>query len=169
MLTGSPIGAVASAVAKKQMERRGSLLSAAALRALSESSALKGAGKALQQRFSTIRSIAPEVLGAYRFPLAQAAAIGADALLEEHLKLASGPTGADYMAKMALPAESPEEVDGVGKKIAFDTSKPEGQPRRHCDTTLLEERFDFRAQVPLEEGLRQTVEYYRGIREPAAA
>ena len=118
-LTGSPIGAVASAVAKKQMERRGSLLSAAALRALSESSALKGAGKALQQRFSTIMSIAPEVLGAYRFPLAQAAAISADALLEEHLKLASGPTGADYMAKMALPAESPEEVDGVGKKIAI--------------------------------------------------
>jgi GDP-L-fucose synthase len=77
--------------------------------------------------------------------------------------------GADEETTIGEVAQTIVRLAGVGKEIAFDTSKPEGQPRRHCDTTLLEERFDFRAQVTLEEGLRQTVEYYRGIRGPAAA
>ena len=49
--------------------------------------------------------------------------------------------------------------------IRWDTSKPNGQPRRRLDTTRAEELFGFTAAVPLEEGLARTVAWYRESRE----
>ncbi|MBI4313604.1 MAG: GDP-L-fucose synthase [Candidatus Omnitrophica bacterium] len=46
-------------------------------------------------------------------------------------------------------------------EFVYDTSKPDGQPRRHLDTTRAKERFGFAARTSLEEGLRQTIEWYR--------
>lgn len=45
-------------------------------------------------------------------------------------------------------------------EIVWDTSKPNGQPRRALDTSRAEEYFGFRAQMPLEEGLRRTIRWY---------
>jgi GDP-L-fucose synthase len=45
-------------------------------------------------------------------------------------------------------------------EIVWDTSKPNGQPRRALDTSRAEAYFGFRAQMPLEEGLRRTIEWY---------
>ncbi|MCB0193932.1 MAG: GDP-L-fucose synthase [Anaerolineae bacterium] len=45
--------------------------------------------------------------------------------------------------------------------IVWDTSKPNGQPRRKLDVTKAEHYFGFRSSVPFEEGLRQTIEWYR--------
>jgi len=45
--------------------------------------------------------------------------------------------------------------------IAWDTSKPNGQPRRVLDTTRAFEFFGFRARTNLEDGLRETIEWYR--------
>jgi GDP-L-fucose synthase len=47
-------------------------------------------------------------------------------------------------------------------RIVWDTSKPNGQPRRALDTRRAEERFGFRARTTLAEGLRATVEWYAG-------
>src|SRR6059058_5010913 len=41
-------------------------------------------------------------------------------------------------------------------EIRWDRSKPDGQPRRQLDTGRAFERFGFRAQTPLEDGLRRT-------------
>lgn len=49
---------------------------------------------------------------------------------------------------------------GFSGTVRWDTSKPDGQPRRCLDTTRAWERFGFRACTPLEEGLRHTVEWY---------
>jgi GDP-L-fucose synthase len=49
------------------------------------------------------------------------------------------------------------EFDG---EIVWDTSKPNGQPRRALDTSRAEQYFGFRAQMPLEEGLRRTIDWY---------
>ncbi len=57
---------------------------------------------------------------------------------------------------------------GSHKGIEFDTRKPEGQPRRRCDTTRLERLYEFRARVPLADGLRATVDYFRNEVLPAA-
>jgi GDP-L-fucose synthase len=50
------------------------------------------------------------------------------------------------------------EFDG---QIIWDTSKPNGQPRRALDTSRAEKFFGFRASTPLEEGLRRTIEWYK--------
>ena len=46
-------------------------------------------------------------------------------------------------------------------RIVWDSTKPDGQPRRMLDTQRAEKEFGFRAVVGLEEGLRQTIEWYR--------
>jgi len=67
-------------------------------------------------------------------------------------------------------AELIGELTGFDGDIVWDTSKPNGQPRRKLDTSRAEELFGFRAQTALRDGLARTVEWYRSIRrEPAAA
>jgi GDP-L-fucose synthase len=52
---------------------------------------------------------------------------------------------------------------GYRGRIAWDASKPDGQPRRCMDTRRAAELLGWRARVGLEEGLRRTVEWYRGV------
>lgn len=53
------------------------------------------------------------------------------------------------------------EISGKKVKIQFDTSKPEGQPRRNCDTKKAEKVLGFKAHVSLKEGLQKTIEWYK--------
>ena len=50
---------------------------------------------------------------------------------------------------------------GFTGRIVWDTSKPNGQPRRALNTDRAYERFGFRATTGFEEGLRQTVAWFR--------
>src|SRR5271157_89672 len=52
-------------------------------------------------------------------------------------------------------------LTGFTGKIVWDTSKPNGQPRRALDTSRAEQYFGFKAKTPFEEGLRRTIEWYR--------
>lgn len=45
-------------------------------------------------------------------------------------------------------------------KLVWDTSKPNGQPRRRLDVSRAEQEFGFKAQVNFEEGLRRTIDWY---------
>jgi GDP-L-fucose synthase len=49
---------------------------------------------------------------------------------------------------------------GFSGKLVFDTSKPNGQPRRGLDVSRAERYFGFKAQVQFEEGLQRTVDWY---------
>jgi len=49
-------------------------------------------------------------------------------------------------------------------KIVWDTSKPNGQPRRGLDVSRAERYFGFKAQMSFEEGLRRTIEWYESHR-----
>jgi GDP-L-fucose synthase len=53
------------------------------------------------------------------------------------------------------------EMTGFKGKIVFDTTKPDGQPRRSVDTSRAKEYFGFSARVRFEEGLRETISWYR--------
>ncbi len=44
--------------------------------------------------------------------------------------------------------------------IIWDSTKPNGQPRRRLDVSRAKERFGFEAKMPLKEGLERTVEWY---------
>jgi GDP-L-fucose synthase len=53
------------------------------------------------------------------------------------------------------------ELDWEGE-VEWDSSKPDGQPRRCLDTSRAERLLGFRARVELREGIAQTVEWYLG-------
>ncbi len=56
------------------------------------------------------------------------------------------------------------EVTGYQGRIAWDTTKPGGQPRRSLDPSRALELFGFEAQTSLREGLERTVSWYRSAR-----
>jgi GDP-L-fucose synthase len=62
-------------------------------------------------------------------------------------------------------------LTGFQDEIKWQSDKPDGQPRRQLDVTRAWERFGFRAQTTLEEGLRRTIEWYEANRpsEPVRA
>jgi GDP-L-fucose synthase len=52
------------------------------------------------------------------------------------------------------------KLTGFKGKIVWDTTKPDGQPRRMLEVSKAEKEFGFRAKTDLEEGLKKTVEWY---------
>ena len=46
-------------------------------------------------------------------------------------------------------------------QIVWQTDKPNGQPRRALDVSRAQEYFGWRAQVPFEEGMRRTIEWFK--------
>ena len=50
---------------------------------------------------------------------------------------------------------------GFEGDLVWDTSKPNGQPRRGLDTSRAEEYFGFKAPTTFAQGLTQTVDWYR--------
>ena len=49
--------------------------------------------------------------------------------------------------------------------IVWDTTKPNGQPRRCLDTTKAEKEFGFKAKTSFREGLKKTVEWYSQVKD----
>jgi GDP-L-fucose synthase len=45
-------------------------------------------------------------------------------------------------------------------EIVWDTSKPDGQPRRMLDTSRAFQEFGWKARIGFEEGLKETVEWF---------
>jgi len=60
------------------------------------------------------------------------------------------------------------ELTGFAGEIVWDPSKPDGQPRRRLDVMRAEREFGFRATTSLVDGLKNTVQWYRGRRRRAA-
>ncbi len=52
-------------------------------------------------------------------------------------------------------------LTGFEGRLAWDPSKPDGQPRRALETSRARELFGFTATTPLEEGLERTIAWYR--------
>ncbi len=52
------------------------------------------------------------------------------------------------------------QIMGFHGSIEWDKSRPNGQPRRFVDSTKAFEEFGFKAQIPLSQGLRKTIDWY---------
>jgi len=52
------------------------------------------------------------------------------------------------------------KLSGFKGRITWDTTKPDGQPRRCLDTSRAEREFGFKAGMDFEEGLKRTIEWY---------
>lgn len=58
-------------------------------------------------------------------------------------------------------------LTGFRGEVRWDPSKPDGQPRRGLEISRAREQFGFEASMPLEDGIRRTIEWYRGSRSAA--
>jgi GDP-L-fucose synthase len=56
-------------------------------------------------------------------------------------------------------------MTGFTGDLVWDTSKPNGQPRRALDTSRAKEKFGFVAQTDFDEGLQLTIDWYRANRK----
>jgi GDP-L-fucose synthase len=62
-------------------------------------------------------------------------------------------------------AEKIARMTGFAGELVWDTSKPNGQPRRALNISRAKEKFGFVAQTDFDEGLQQTVDWYRANRK----
>ncbi len=59
-------------------------------------------------------------------------------------------------------------LTGFEGRLVWDTSQPNGQPRRKLDISRAEAEFGFRSQTSFEEGLRRTLDWYTAQQLAAA-
>lgn len=68
--------------------------------------------------------------------------------------------GAGFEISIKDLASKIKEIIGFNGKIVWDTSKPDGQPRRCLDTSRAEKEFGFKAKTKFEEGLKKIIDWY---------
>lgn len=52
-------------------------------------------------------------------------------------------------------------ISGKKTEVKFDTSKPDGSPRRNCDNSKAKDKIGFIAKTTFDEGLQKTIDWYR--------
>ncbi len=77
--------------------------------------------------------------------------------------------GADRELPIRDLVEIIVELVGFGGEVRWDTSKPDGQPRRGVDGSRAAKLFGFRAATSFEDGLRATIDWYLANRDEAEA
>jgi GDP-L-fucose synthase len=74
--------------------------------------------------------------------------------------------GAGFEISIKELVEMIAELVGFHGRIVWDTTKPNGQPRRMLDTSRAWKLFGFRAKINIREGLLRTIKHYREQRAP---
>lgn len=69
--------------------------------------------------------------------------------------------GAGFEISIKDLAERIAKHAGFTGRLAWDASKPDGQPRRSLETSKAEKLFGWRATTSFDEGLARTIEYFR--------
>ena len=69
--------------------------------------------------------------------------------------------GSSHEISIKALTETIARVAQFQGQVVWDTSKPNGQPRRKLDTSRAKELFGFESQMTFEEGLRRTVAWYQ--------
>jgi len=74
--------------------------------------------------------------------------------------------GAGFEITIKDLAEKIAKLTGFKGRIRWDSSNPDGQPRRCLDTSRAKEYFGFEARTDFDEGLKATIEWYKANRRP---
>jgi GDP-L-fucose synthase len=75
--------------------------------------------------------------------------------------------GAGFEISIAELAVRIADLTGFDGEFVWDTSMPDGQPRRSLETSRARQEFGFVAEIPLEQGLRQTIDWYHAYKPVA--
>jgi len=73
--------------------------------------------------------------------------------------------GSGYEISIKDLTEMIIKMTGFNGKLTWQTEKPNGQPRRGLDVTRAKELFGWSAQVPFEEGMKRTIEWFKANRD----
>ena len=68
--------------------------------------------------------------------------------------------GSDLEISIKDLAETIAKFTGFKGRIIWDTTKPDGQPRRKLDISRAEKEFGFKAKMDFKKGLKKTIEWY---------
>ena len=77
--------------------------------------------------------------------------------------------GADRELLIKELVEVVTELTGFEGRVVWDSSKPDGQPRRSVDANRARELFGFEARTDFRDGLRSTIDWYLAHRDEAEA
>jgi GDP-L-fucose synthase len=69
--------------------------------------------------------------------------------------------GAGFEITIKELVEKIVKLTGFKGQIRWDPSKPDGQPRRRLDVSRAKKLFGFQAQMPFDEGLKLTIDWFR--------
>ncbi len=69
--------------------------------------------------------------------------------------------GAGFEISIRELAELIKELTGFKGQIVWDSTKPDGQPRRMLDTSRAFKEFGFKAKTPFRNGLKKTIDWYK--------
>ena len=102
-------------------------------------------------------------LGAHPLPLPRPADAAEAIALACETSVPSLPIniGTGRETSIASLTEMIAKAVGYEGEVAWDTSKPDGQPKRFLDVQRARELLQFEARIGLEEGIRETVAWYR--------
>jgi GDP-L-fucose synthase len=73
--------------------------------------------------------------------------------------------GSGYEISIKNLTEMIAKMTGFSGKIAWQTDKPNGQPRRGLDVSRAKELFGWSAQVSFEDGMKRTIEWFKANRD----
>jgi len=77
--------------------------------------------------------------------------------------------GAGFEITIRELVEKIAKLTGFKGQIRWDTSKPDGQPRRRLDVSRAKQYFGFEAKTSFDEGLKATIDWYIKTRKSGAA
>lgn len=69
--------------------------------------------------------------------------------------------GAGFEITIRELADKIKRLTGFKGRLVWETSKPDGQPRRRLDVSRAKEFFGFEAKIPFDEGLKKTINWWR--------
>ncbi len=75
--------------------------------------------------------------------------------------------GTDHEVTIRETVETIARLVGFEGELRWDPTKPDGQPRRRVDATRARELLGWKPQMPFEDGLRETIAWYRANRAEA--
>lgn len=69
--------------------------------------------------------------------------------------------GSHFEISIKELAELVKKEVGFTGRVIFDSSKPDGQPRRKLDVSRAQKEFGFKAEIDFAEGLRKTIQWFK--------
>jgi GDP-L-fucose synthase len=94
------------------------------------------------------------------FLFAEDAARGTILAAEKYDEIFPINLGSDEEISIKKIVELISEIMNFDGKIQWDTTKPNGQPRRRVDNKRAKEKFGFKPNISLKEGLRLTINWF---------